>query len=114
MWFLEADGAPVGAWYGFRYAGVEFDYQGGRDRDWDRFSVGTALIAHAMHAAFDDGIAEYRLLRGAEPYKQRFATHDRGLETVVVGGGPVGGAAAAATAVLPERVAAAAKRRLAA
>ncbi|HEX6713039.1 MAG TPA: GNAT family N-acetyltransferase [Thermoleophilaceae bacterium] len=114
LWFIEVDGRAVAAWYGFRYAGVEFDYQGGRDPAFDRLSVGTLLIAHALHAAFDDGVGEYRLLRGAEPYKQRFATHDRGLETVVIGRGPVGAAAVAAAAVVPGRVAAAAKRRLAA
>jgi CelD/BcsL family acetyltransferase involved in cellulose biosynthesis len=113
MWFLEAAGSPVAAWYGFRYANVVFDYQGGRDSAWDAFSVGNLLVAYTMRTAFDEGIAEYRLLRGAERYKQRFATHDRGLETVTVGRGPIGGAAAAATAVLPERVTSAAKRRLA-
>jgi CelD/BcsL family acetyltransferase involved in cellulose biosynthesis len=112
MWFLELDGRPLAAWYGFRYAGVEFDYQGGRDPAWDRFSVGTLVIAHAMRMAFEDGIGEYRLLRGAESYKQRFATHDRGLETLVIGRGPVGGVAAAAAAVAPDRMTAAAKRRL--
>jgi dTDP-4-amino-4,6-dideoxygalactose transaminase len=114
MWFLELDERPIAAWYGFRYAGVECDYQGGRDPAWERFSVGTVLISHAMRAAFDDGIGEYRLLRGSESYKRRFATHDRGLETLVIGRGPVGGVAAAAAAVVPERMATAAKRRLAA
>jgi CelD/BcsL family acetyltransferase involved in cellulose biosynthesis len=114
MWFLEVDGRPIAAWYGFRYAGVEFDYQGGRDPAWDSYSVGTLVIAHALRCALDDRVEEYRLLRGAEQYKQRFATHDRGVETLVIGRGPVGGVAAAAAAVLPERVASAAKRRLAA
>jgi dTDP-4-amino-4,6-dideoxygalactose transaminase/CelD/BcsL family acetyltransferase involved in cellulose biosynthesis len=114
MWFLEVDGRPVAAWYGFRFAGIAFDYQGGRDPEWDRYSVGKLLLAHAMRDAIDDGVEEYRLLRGAEEYKQRFATHDRGVETLVIGRGPVGGVAAAAAAVLPDRLASAAKRRLAA
>jgi dTDP-4-amino-4,6-dideoxygalactose transaminase/CelD/BcsL family acetyltransferase involved in cellulose biosynthesis len=114
MWFLELDGQPLAAWYGFRYAGIEFDYQGGRDPAWDRYSVGTVLLAHAMRAAFDDHVDEYRLLRGDESYKQRFATHDRGVETLVIGRGPLGGAAATAAAVLGDRVTPAAKRYLAA
>jgi CelD/BcsL family acetyltransferase involved in cellulose biosynthesis len=114
MWFLEVDGKSIAAWYGFRYAGVEFDYQSGRDPAWDDFSVGTLLLTHAIRSAFDDGVAEYRLLRGGEAYKQRFATHDRGLETLVIGQGAVAEAAATAAAVLPGRVAAVAKRRLAA
>jgi CelD/BcsL family acetyltransferase involved in cellulose biosynthesis len=114
MWFLEIDGCAVAAWYGFRYAGVELDYQGGRDPAWEGFSVGTAIIAHAMRSALEEGVDEYRLLRGAERYKQRFATHDRGLETLVIGNGAIAGLAAAAAAALPDRVASAAKRRLAA
>jgi perosamine synthetase len=112
MWLLELDGRPLAAWYGFRYAGIEFDYQGGRDPDWERYSVGTALLAHAIRAALDDGVEEYRLLRGAEAYKQRFATHDRGVQTLVIGRGALGGAAAVAASVLPERMASVAKRRL--
>jgi CelD/BcsL family acetyltransferase involved in cellulose biosynthesis len=114
MWFLEVGGRDVAAWYGFRYAGIEHDYQGGRDPEWEEFSVGTVMIAHALRTALAEGVQEYRLLRGAEPYKQRFATHDRGLETLVIGHGAIGGMAAAAAAALPDRVASAAKRRLAA
>jgi CelD/BcsL family acetyltransferase involved in cellulose biosynthesis len=114
MWFLEIEGRAVAAWYGFRYAGIELDYQGGRDPEWDGFSVGTAIIAHAMRSALEDGVDEYRLLRGAEHYKQRFATHDRGLQTLVIGNGAVSALAAAAAAALPDRIASVAKRRLAA
>jgi CelD/BcsL family acetyltransferase involved in cellulose biosynthesis len=67
-----------------------------------------------MRSALEDGVDEYRLLRGAEHYKQRFATHDRGLQTLVIGNGAVSTLAAAAAAVLPDRIASLAKRRLAA
>jgi CelD/BcsL family acetyltransferase involved in cellulose biosynthesis len=44
----------------------------------------------------NDGVSEYRFLRGAEAYKRRFATDDPGLETVAVGCSRLGRAALAA------------------
>jgi CelD/BcsL family acetyltransferase involved in cellulose biosynthesis len=90
LWLAEADGRPVAAWYGFRFAGVESYYQSGRDPDWDRSSVGLVLLAHTIEAAMEDGMREYRLLRGGEAYKDRFATTDTGVETVAVGHGLAG------------------------
>ncbi len=84
LWFLELDGRPAAAWYGFRFAGVESHYQSGRDPAFSSESLGTALLAHAARAALEDGIREVRLLRGGEPYKYRFATADPGLETVAL------------------------------
>jgi CelD/BcsL family acetyltransferase involved in cellulose biosynthesis len=84
LWVLEADGAPVAAWEGFRFAGIEWYYQSGRDPDWERQSVGFVLLAHTVREAMDDGVAEYRLLRGGEEYKGRFSTHDPGLENVAL------------------------------
>jgi CelD/BcsL family acetyltransferase involved in cellulose biosynthesis len=93
LWILEAGGEPRAAWYGFRFNGVESYYQGGRDPAWDRYSVGFVLLAHSIRAAIEDGMSEYRLLRGGEPYKQRFADEDPGLETIALARGPVGRAA---------------------
>jgi CelD/BcsL family acetyltransferase involved in cellulose biosynthesis len=89
LWLLEVDGAPAAALYGFRYAGVESYYQAGRDPALDDYRVGFVLLAHAIQEAANDGIGEYRLLRGAEDYKLRFAVADPGLETVAVGRSPV-------------------------
>jgi CelD/BcsL family acetyltransferase involved in cellulose biosynthesis len=93
LWLAEVGGVPVAAWYGFRFGGAEWYYQSGRDPEWDRQSVGLVLLAHTIRAAFDDGLTTYRLLRGGESYKDRFATSDHGLETVVAGRGPLGVAA---------------------
>jgi CelD/BcsL family acetyltransferase involved in cellulose biosynthesis len=84
LWFLEIDGRPAAAVYGFRFAGVESYYQAGRDPRWDHYHVGFVLLAHAIEQAARDSVAEYRLLRGGEEYKYRFATDDPGLETVGV------------------------------
>jgi CelD/BcsL family acetyltransferase involved in cellulose biosynthesis len=98
LWFLEVDGEAVAALCGFRFAGAESYYQAGRDPAWSAYRVGFVLLAHAIRQAADDGIAEYRLLRGAEDYKLRFAVADPGLETVAVARGPVAGAALPALA----------------
>jgi glycosyltransferase involved in cell wall biosynthesis/CelD/BcsL family acetyltransferase involved in cellulose biosynthesis len=74
LWLLEADGAPVAAWYGFRFGGAEWYYQAGRDPAWDDRSVGFVLMAHTIRAALDDGVHEYRFLIGGEEYKSRFAS----------------------------------------
>jgi CelD/BcsL family acetyltransferase involved in cellulose biosynthesis len=86
LWLLEVDGTPVAAWYGFRYAGEEWYYQAGRDPAWERHAVGFVLLAHTVRAAADDGMRTYRLLRGGEPFKYRWADRDPGLHTFVAGG----------------------------
>jgi CelD/BcsL family acetyltransferase involved in cellulose biosynthesis len=82
LWVMEVDGSPVAAWYGFRYEGVESYYNSGRARDWDRYRVGFVLLVHTIREAFNDGMLEYRMLRGDEEYKRRFASEDRGVETI--------------------------------
>ena len=111
LWIMEVDGSPVAVWYGFRYGGVESYYNSGRDREWDRYRVGFVLLAHTMREAFDDGMGEYRMLRGGEEYKSRFASEDPGVETIALSRG-LGRAASAigsaAKRTMPYRV----KRRL--
>jgi CelD/BcsL family acetyltransferase involved in cellulose biosynthesis len=92
LWIAELDGRPAAAWYGFRYGGAEWYYQGGRDPRYDELSLGFVLIAHTIRAALDDGVEEYRLLRGDEPYKARFANDDAQLETVMLASGDAIGA----------------------
>jgi len=95
LWFLELDGQAVAAWLGFRFAGIDSYYQGGRDPEWDRLSVGTVLVVHTLREAIADGMSEYRFLRGGESYKDRFATRDPGVETVTLAGSHAGRAALA-------------------
>jgi CelD/BcsL family acetyltransferase involved in cellulose biosynthesis len=98
LWMAELDGRPAAAWYGFRFGGADWYYQLGRDPSWDRASLGLVLLAHTVREAMADGQREYKLLRGAESYKDRFATGDPGLSTVGVGRGPVGRAVVAMAA----------------
>ena len=111
LWLLELDGRVAAAWLGYRFGGIEWYYQAGRDPALERDAVGFVLMAHTVRAALDDGVTEYRLLLGGEAYKDRFATADHGLETVVLARGARGRAARAATSAAA-RMPAGIRRRL--
>jgi CelD/BcsL family acetyltransferase involved in cellulose biosynthesis len=99
LWFLELDDRPVAAWYGFRFAGVESYYQAGRDPAVSEEAVGLVLLAHSIREAAADGMREYRLLRGAESFKLRFAEADPGVETFALARGAAGRASRVAVGV---------------
>jgi dTDP-4-amino-4,6-dideoxygalactose transaminase/CelD/BcsL family acetyltransferase involved in cellulose biosynthesis len=84
LWLLEIDGRAAAAWYGFRYGGAEWFYQSGRDMSAGGDAVGFVLLCHTIREAMNDGMREYRLLRGDEAYKARFADRDPGLQTVAL------------------------------
>ncbi len=93
LWIVHLDGAPAAVWYGFRFAGIDSYYQGGRDPALTRERLGLVLTAHTVREALKDGCREYRFLRGDEEYKSRFADSDPGLETVARPNGVIGRAA---------------------
>jgi CelD/BcsL family acetyltransferase involved in cellulose biosynthesis len=84
LWFLELDGHPAAAWYGFRFEGVETYYQLGRDPEWERASVGLLVVAHSIREAIGDGVDEYRLGPGDQAYKYRFSDTGPEMETIVL------------------------------
>jgi CelD/BcsL family acetyltransferase involved in cellulose biosynthesis len=96
LWTLDVDGRPAAAWLGYRFGGAEWYYQAGRDPALEREAVGFVLMAHTVREALNDGVDAYRLLLGGESYKDRFATADPGLETVVLARGARGRAFRAA------------------
>ena len=112
LWLMEADGRTVAAEYGFRFRGVEYAYQSGRDTGWSGPSIGFVLAVHAIRAAVEDGVREYRFLRGDEPFKYRFANADRGIESFAVPCGRRGRLALAAGAALPASVLDRGRRRV--
>ena len=81
---LELDGRPAAAMLNFRFGGSEWYYQGGRDPEVGRDSVGFVLQVHAVREALNDGVRRYRFLRGDEAYKRRFTNDDTGVVTVRV------------------------------
>jgi CelD/BcsL family acetyltransferase involved in cellulose biosynthesis len=98
LWTLEVDGRAVAAWLGYRFGGIEWYYQAGRDPALEKEAIGFVLLVHTIRSALDDGMSEYRLLLGGESYKDRFANADHGLETVALGRGVRGRAAIAGVA----------------
>jgi CelD/BcsL family acetyltransferase involved in cellulose biosynthesis len=84
LWFLEIDNRPVAAELGFRFGGVESFYQSGREPAFENVPLGFLVLTNAVREGIADGIREFRLLRGGEPYKLRLATADPGLETYAV------------------------------
>lgn len=94
LWLLEVDGRAIAGIYTLRFGGAVSMYQSAAVADGLR-SAGTALLAHVVQHAADAGMREYRFLRGGEAYKFRWATHDRGLQTVAAGLSPGGRALAA-------------------
>jgi CelD/BcsL family acetyltransferase involved in cellulose biosynthesis len=84
LWILELNSRPVAALYGFRFAQDEYFYQSGRDPRFSQNSVGQVLLTYALRAALEDGVREYRLLRGDENYKSRFANADAPVHTLAL------------------------------
>jgi CelD/BcsL family acetyltransferase involved in cellulose biosynthesis len=114
LWLLELDDRPAAAWYGFRFAGVESYYQAGRDPAFADTSVGFVLLAHSIREASVAGMHEYRLLRGGERFKGRFADSDPGVETFILARGVRGAVARlAASAAVRSDAARSGLRRMA-
>ena len=99
--FLEIDGTAVAAVHSFRFEGVESHYQGGRDPAYDQHSVGLLLHRHAILACADEGVREYRFLRGDEDYKRRLADRVVEQESFAWSRGARGRATTAMVAHLP-------------
>jgi CelD/BcsL family acetyltransferase involved in cellulose biosynthesis len=102
--FMEVDGRPVCCEYGFFFENAYFAYQGGRDPDWNRESVGFVLEVESIRRSLEEGAAEYRYLGGEEGYKYRFPIEDPRLQTVLAPAtarGRIVSAALAATWRLP-------------
>lgn len=93
LWTMSVDGEPAGSLYGFRFAGVEYFHQSGRDPRLEELSVGTVLLTHSVRAAVEDGMQEYRMLRGDEAYKWRFADRRDAVQTVALSRTSLGRAA---------------------
>ena len=73
---LVADGVDAGLQYDLVLGDRIFFYQSGIQPDSGR-SPGLTVLGQAIGAAAEEGFREFDLLRGDEPYKQRFATHVR-------------------------------------
>jgi CelD/BcsL family acetyltransferase involved in cellulose biosynthesis len=84
LWILEVGGEAIAAWYGWRLGDRFLYYQAGFDPAWARYSPGLVLLARTIESAFEEGVAEYDMLLGDEPFKARFATASRTAHTLVL------------------------------
>ena len=111
---VEVDGEALAAVYDLRFAGRQHQYQQGRDPAWNRSSVGFLALLSAIAAAAQDGMTEYRFLRGDESYKYDYADADPRLQTFVIGRGAAGRVAVGASRGLQRHARPLARRWLAA
>ena len=74
---LWLDGVIVAVCYGFLAKNIGYAYMSGFDRRFEKLSVGTQLMAHAMENAMREGAREFHLLRGGEAYKYTWGAVDR-------------------------------------
>lgn len=70
-------GRPLAILYGLAYRGTFYDYQKGMDMEWSRWGVGSVLQGWCIRRACEEGLTECDLLRGDEPYKDRWAPYVR-------------------------------------
>ncbi|HKO15352.1 MAG TPA: GNAT family N-acetyltransferase [Gemmatimonadaceae bacterium] len=74
---LTLDGRTVACVYVLLRGTRAWYYLGGFDPAYERFSVGTVAVGHAIDAAIRDGARTFDFLRGAEPYKYAWGAADR-------------------------------------
>lgn len=73
LFVLRLDGKPAASLYGFSYHGVFYYFQAGFDPFYSRYSVGLVTMGLAIQSATEEGVEEYDLLHGGEPYKFHWA-----------------------------------------
>jgi CelD/BcsL family acetyltransferase involved in cellulose biosynthesis len=84
LWFLELDGRPAAAWYGWRLGGRYSYYNSGLDPSYSSLRLGWVLLAAVIESAFDEGASEFDFLLGNESYKYRFADDERTVSDVTI------------------------------
>jgi CelD/BcsL family acetyltransferase involved in cellulose biosynthesis len=84
LWFLELDGRPAAAWYGWRLGERYSYYNSGFDPEFGALSPGLVLISAVIQSAFEEGASEFDFLLGEESYKYRFAERERTVSDVTL------------------------------
>jgi CelD/BcsL family acetyltransferase involved in cellulose biosynthesis len=98
LWFLELEGEPAAAWYGWRLGDRYSFFNGGFDPRWSRQSPGFVLMAKVIESAFQEGAREFDFLLGDEGYKYRYADSSKQVHDVTLARAVPHPAAAAARA----------------
>src|SRR5947208_3013965 len=79
LFVLQLDGKPVASLYGFSYHRVFYYVQAGVDPIYGKYSTGLVAMGLAIKNALEEGVEEYDLLHGDEPYKFHWARAARDL-----------------------------------
>lgn len=79
MYAVSLNGKIAAAMYGFARDGRFYFYQHGYDTAYSRYSLGLVLMGLTIRAAIDEGMREFDMLYGHEPYKQLWAARQRPL-----------------------------------
>jgi CelD/BcsL family acetyltransferase involved in cellulose biosynthesis len=84
LWFLELNGSPAAAWYGWRVGDRYSYYNSGFDPEFAALSPGLVLISAVIESAFEEGATVFDFLLGEESYKYRFAEEERTVSDVTL------------------------------
>jgi CelD/BcsL family acetyltransferase involved in cellulose biosynthesis len=84
LFLLSLDGASAASLYGFRYGRTFYYYQSGFDPAYASEGVGTLAMGLSIRSATEEGVDEFDLLHGDEPYKRLWARGTRDLGRLVL------------------------------
>ena len=84
MGILKANGNIIACQYGFIYNKKVFFYQVGMDAGFDKYSLGSIVIASMIKESIKRGCLEYDFLRGDEPYKFHWTKSIRNNFDIIV------------------------------
>lgn len=79
MYALSLNGTLAATMYGFAGDGRFYFYQHGFDTAYSRDSLGLVLMGLSIRGAIDEGMREFDMLYGNEPYKKLWAARQRPL-----------------------------------
>lgn len=77
LYSLCVEDAIIAALYCFRYKNSVLFYQTGYDPEWQRYSPGRLLMAHAIEDSISQKATEFDFLRGGEAYKESWTKEIR-------------------------------------
>jgi CelD/BcsL family acetyltransferase involved in cellulose biosynthesis len=73
--FLDVDGKPVSAVWGFDYADTYYEMTSSFDTDYAEYSIGTIHLWRLLEDCIQNGRTKFSFLKGDESYKFRWAHH---------------------------------------
>jgi CelD/BcsL family acetyltransferase involved in cellulose biosynthesis len=91
LYLLRLNGELAAVMYGFFYNDTFYFYQHGFDDRYQQHSIGLVLMGLTIHAAIDEGAAEFDMLWGVEPYKFLWARDRRELRNIHLFPASIGG-----------------------